>query len=114
MIEVSKQLKKGVIEILVLKILSLSDMYGYQIIQVLDERSMGTFKMKEGTLYPILYRLEDSKLIESYWEAGVEKRSVPRKYYRITADGRLQLVDMLKEWNVMVQSINSIMDMEGV
>ncbi|MDF2520133.1 MAG: DNA-binding protein [Clostridia bacterium] len=112
--EVSKQLKKGVIEILVLKILSLENLYGYQIIQLLDEKSEGTFKMKEGTLYPILYRLEDSKLIESYWEAGTEKRGVPRKYYRITEAGRQQLLDMQQEWYVMADSINLILRMEGV
>ncbi|MDF2891849.1 MAG: DNA-binding protein [Clostridia bacterium] len=111
--EVSKQLKKGVIEILVLKLLSLNEMYGYQIIQLLDEKSNGTFKMKEGTLYPILYRLEDSKLIESYWESGTEKRGVPRKYYRITSDGISQLGDMQREWDIMVQSINSVLNMEG-
>lgn len=112
--EVSKQLKKGVIEILVLKILSLKEMYGYEIIQLLDEKSGGTFKMKEGTLYPILYRLEDNKLIESYWESGSEKRSVPRKYYRLTTDGQSQLQDMQREWQVMVASINSILGMEVI
>ena len=50
-----RQLKKGVLEILVLHLLSEQDMYGYQLIMALDERSQGMFKLKEGTLYPILY-----------------------------------------------------------
>lgn len=112
--EVGKQLKKGVIEILVLKILSLQNMYGYEIIQLLDEKSKGIFKMKEGTLYPILYRLEDGKMIESYWEAGTEKRSVPRKYYKITVEGKQQLTDMIREWEMMSGSINSILNLEGL
>ena len=112
--EVGKQLKKGVLEILVLKILSLSEMYGYQIIQLLDDKSGGIFKMKEGTLYPVLYRLEDGKLIESYWENGSEKRGVPRKYYRITEAGLEQLQEMKNEWNVMANSIHSILSMEDM
>lgn len=111
--EISKQLKKGVIEILVLKLLSMAEMYGYQIIQLLDEKSSGIFKMKEGTLYPVLYRLEDDGLIESYWESGGEKRSVPRKYYRITTAGEAQLLTMKNEWTVMQSSINNILSMEG-
>ena len=111
--EVSKQLKKGVIEILVLKLLSLTEMYGYQLIQLLDEKSGGIFKMKEGTLYPVLYRLEDDRLIESYWEASGEKRSVPRKYYIITPEGEAQLKAMKAEWKVMEESINSILSLEG-
>ena len=72
MTEVSRQLKKGVIEILILSLLSEDKMYGYQLIQELDTRSNGVFKMKEGTLYPVLYRLEDSGYIESSWEKGVK------------------------------------------
>ncbi|MCL6460059.1 MAG: PadR family transcriptional regulator, partial [Gorillibacterium sp.] len=80
----SSQLKKGVLEILVLHLLRGSDMYGYQLINELDERSGSYFKMKEGTLYPVLYRLEDAGYIMNYWEPESEKRGVRRKYYRIT------------------------------
>ncbi len=70
-------------------------MYGYQLLQELDSKSNGVFKMKEGTLYPVLYRLEDGGLISSLWEepdtSGSEKRPVPRKYYQITAAGVTEL-----------------------
>ena len=106
--EIDKQLKKGVLEILVLKLLSLNDMYGYQLIHSLDEKSAGVFKMKEGTLYPVLYRLEDGKFIESYWEQGSEKRSVPRKFYRITSAGSTELSKMINDWRTFTRSVDSI------
>lgn len=107
--EVGKQLKKGVIEILILELLSESKMYGYQLIQELDGRSDGVFKMKEGTLYPVLYRLEDSRYIESCWEQETEKRGVPRKYYRITADGISALIGMKRELDTLFTAIKSIL-----
>ncbi len=109
MIEVGKQLKKGVIEILIISLLNNEKMYGYQLIQELDSRSGGVFRMKEGTLYPILYRLEDSKYIESYWEQDNVRRSVPRKYYRITADGCNALDNMKQELETLFYAIKSIL-----
>ncbi len=110
--EVGKQLKKGIIEILILKLLSFESMYGYQLIQELDSRSRGVFKMKEGTLYPILYRLEDNRLIESYWENDPDKRSVPRKYYKVTSSGLDELLSMTEELNAMITAVNLIMNQE--
>lgn len=107
--EVGKQLKKGVIEILILELLSEEKMYGYQLIQELDIKSSSVFKMKEGTLYPVLYRLEDSKYIESCWEQDTEKRGVPRKYYRITASGQNALSSMKQELNTLFIAIKSIL-----
>ncbi len=107
--EVGKQLKKGVIEILILELLSSEKMYGYQLIQELDNRSSGVFKMKEGTLYPVLYRLEDSRYIESCWEQDSEKRSVPRKYYRITSIGLTALDGMKHELDTLFIAIKSVL-----
>jgi len=107
--EVSKQLKKGVIEILILSLLSEEKMYGYQLIQELDARSSGVFKMKEGTLYPVLYRLEDSKYIESCWEQDRERRSVPRKYYMITEEGTKALENMKQELETLIYAIRMVL-----
>lgn len=109
MIEVGKQLKKGVIEILILSLLSNEKMYGYQLIQELDTRSSGVFRLKEGTLYPVLYRLEDSKFIESCWEQDNDRRSVPRKYYRITPEGLDALQNMKQELETLFYAIKSIL-----
>src|SRR6056297_763147 len=58
----SKQLKKGVLEIIILDLLTEKDRYGYEIIKELAEKSGGYFELKEGTLYPILYRLNGNGL----------------------------------------------------
>jgi len=107
--EVSKQLKKGVIEILILSLLREEKMYGYQLIQELDARSCGVFKMKEGTLYPVLYRLEDSKYIDSCWEQDHERRSVPRKYYMITDEGIKSLENMKQELETLIYAIRLVL-----
>lgn len=75
-----RQMKKGVLDMLVLRLLRSEAKYGYQIIQELKEKSRETFLLKDGTLYPILYRLEDDGLVVSRWSSAVGKQ-VPRKYY---------------------------------
>ena len=62
-----QQMKKGVLEMLVLRLLSEGEKYGYQLISELKEKSGGMFLLKEGTLYPILYRMEDDGLVVSRW-----------------------------------------------
>ena len=72
-----RQMKKGVLDMLVLKLLSEEPKYGYQLIIELQERSEGIFSLKEGTLYPVLYRLEEEKLVVSNWSEP-EGNQVPR------------------------------------
>ena len=93
-----KQFNKGVLELAILKLLTQSDQYGYSIIQEIDQKSNHTIELKDGTLYPILYRLEDQKFIESYWETSNEGRGKPRKYYRITRIGRNRYQTMLEDY----------------
>lgn len=82
----AQQIKKGVLDMIVLKLISERDTYGYELIQQLEKRGHDFFKLKDGTLYPVLYRLEDSGLIVSAWKNG-EGRSTPKKYYSITKAG---------------------------
>ena len=81
-----RQLKKGVLEMLVLRLLCRSPGHGYQLLARMDKGSGGLFRLKEGTLYPILYRLEDEGLIVSAWQAG--GRAAPKKVYTVTPAGR--------------------------
>ncbi|MBO4938047.1 MAG: PadR family transcriptional regulator [Oscillospiraceae bacterium] len=83
----AQQLKKGVLEMLVLELVCRKATYGYELLQRLKEGSEGLFQLKEGTLYPILYRLEDDGLIESRWSQG-EGRAAPKKIYSATDRGR--------------------------
>ena len=109
MSKISKQMKKGILEILILNLMSIDDMYGYEIIQKLSKNSKNMFNLKEGTLYPILYRLEDSGLISSYWENQKEKRRVPRKYYKITNMGSEELSLMIKEFNDFMKIVSNML-----
>ena len=108
MVDINKQLKKGVLNILILKMISTRDRYGYELIQELDEISLGYYKLKEGSLYPVFYRLEDDGLIQSYKVEVGEKRNVLRKYYRITESGLSQLKEMknsLQEFSSITSQI---------
>ena len=102
------QMKKGVLDMLVLKLLEENEKYGYQIIQELKEKSNDRFLLKEGTLYPILYRLEDDNYIESRWSEPQGKR-VPRKYYILTENGRTALREIKALWMDITQNVFKIM-----
>lgn len=106
--DINKQLKKGVLSILVLEMISIKDRYGYELIQELDETSSGYYKLKEGSLYPVFYRLEDDGLIESYKVEVGEKRKVPRKYYKITDSGTIRLKEMKEAWSDFSHITNTI------
>lgn len=104
-----RQMKKGVLDMLVLKLLEDEKKYGYQLIQELREKSRDVFCLKEGTLYPILYRLEDEKLVESSWYEP-EAKQVPRKYYEITPKGRKELSEIYKVWQQIAEGAGQIME----
>ena len=65
-----RQLKKGALEMLVLGLVCAGPTYGYELLGSMARRSNGLFALKEGTLYPILYRLEDDGLIEAQWRTS--------------------------------------------
>lgn len=103
------QMKKGVLDMLVLKLLEENEKYGYQIIQELKEKSNDRFLLKEGTLYPILYRLEDDHYVESRWSEAQGKK-VPRKYYILTEEGRTALREIKALWMDITQNAFRIME----
>lgn len=104
-----RQMKKGVLDMLVLKLLKSEPKYGYQIIQEMKEKSEEIFQLKDGTLYPILYRLEEDGMVASQW-SGAEGKQVPRKYYIITESGRKALKQMEEIWKRISGGIISIME----
>lgn len=105
---VRRQLKRGTLEMAVLKLLAERDMYGYELVAALEERVGESFQVKEGTLYPVLYRLEDANLIEPYWEPP--ERGVPRKYYKITPQGAKRLQELIKEWQIFTAGVNRLLE----
>lgn len=107
--ELDNQLKKGILSIIVLNLISSRDMYGYEIIQELDALSDGYYRLKEGTLYPVLYRLEDSGYIENYRIFQEDERKVPRKYYKITLKGQETLDEQLVFWKYFDHITNKVL-----
>lgn len=104
-----RQMKKGVLDMLVLRLLKSEAKYGYQIIQEMKEKSEEAFLLKDGTLYPILYRLEDEKLVISKWSEAVGKQ-VPRKYYEITEAGLKALAEIEVVWKRISVGAAKIME----
>ena len=104
-----RQMKKGVLDMLVLRLLLEEKKYGYQLIAELREKGGDIFGLKEGTLYPILYRLEDEGLIESRWSEA-ENRQPPRKYYLMTDRGRMALEEIHQVWRRIVDSVDGLME----
>lgn len=104
----SQQLKKGVLEMLVLKLICQRPTYGYDMLSQLKEQSHGRFVLKEGTLYPILYRLEDDGMIISKWSAG-QGRVAPKKMYEATEAGILENIRRQSVWQEFEETVDSFL-----
>ncbi len=93
-----KELNAGTSSLVLLGVLSRSPepMYGYQIAKMLEESGPDIPMMKQGTLYPVLRSLEENSLLESTVEPSVS--GPPRRYYKITEDGRAALAEWLEIW----------------
>lgn len=102
-----QEMLKGNTETLLLALLELEPMYGYQIVKEVEQRSSGYFAFKEGTLYPALHRLERTNLVAGHWQDT--PNNVRRRYYQITAKGQQALADRLKEWQRFARAMNSVM-----
>ena len=94
-----QELRRGVIVLAVLAELQ-AEQYGYSILKLLADQGL---EIDQGTLYPLLRRLESQGLLESDWKI---EEARPRRYYRISPAGRLALDAMRQEW----QKIISVMD----
>lgn len=101
-----KGLLGGSIQLMLLALLSEKDFYGYQIIKELEKRSESVFQLKEGTLYPVLHRMQNQGLLNSYDQDTENGKR--RKYYRITEKGRRQLVSEKEEWRSFTASVNRV------
>jgi PadR family transcriptional regulator PadR len=107
MIEIDRELLKGSIPLLILKLLSQRDMYGYEIIQEASRRSDQAFQFKEGTLYPSLHQLQRQGYLRAEWRTGDNGRE--RKYYSLTAKGRKLAEQREQSWLAFTKAINAIL-----
>lgn len=95
--------------LVVLHLLSMADMYGYEMIAALEKKCDSTFTMKEGTLYPILRGLENSGAVTAYRQVSPAGRE--RKYYHLTERGRKQLAEETRQWRAYEGAINAVLSM---
>ena len=109
---IAKELIKGTIRTIVLKLLAENKrMYGYEIMQRIDQLTGGKIKLTMGSLYPILHKLEADGLIYSEQES-VGKRV--RKYYLLTKKGRNEKESKVSELKDFLDTIQSIIDKGGI
>jgi PadR family transcriptional regulator PadR len=94
---IDKELLKGCSKTLVLKMLSRSNMHGYELATTLTNLSQGKLKLTDGTIYPLLHALETDCLIQSSWEKSSSGRK--RRIYAITKEGKKILNDKTERWN---------------
>ncbi len=97
------QLKKGVLEMLVLHKLQRTDRYGYELTESISE----TMEISTGTLYLVLKRLKDEGYVTTYLQESAEGPA--RKYYHLTEEGGKYLITLKKEWLTFSAQVTAIL-----
>ena len=101
-----REMAKGSHELILLKLLSRKDMYGYQLIQEMALLSENVFRMSQGSLYPFLHTLEAKGLISSYTQAAQGRE---RRFYHLTAPGHKALAEKEEQWAAYTQAMGQIL-----
>jgi PadR family transcriptional regulator len=101
-----RELKRGSIEVLILALLDQRQRHGYEISQLIEERSNGTITFHAASLYPTLYRLEGRDLIEGRWVERAGQRR--RRYYRLTTAGRKALTKQRSTWETFFLALDRV------
>lgn len=96
----------GVPEMLVLELLSRQEMYGYELVRTIQEKTREKLTFGEGCIYPLLHWLEETKLVISRRQE-VEGRS--RNYYQVTPKGRKRLEEIENEWKEVVAGVSLVL-----
>ena len=103
---IERELKRGALELIVLHLLSAGEAYGYEIVTKLRDSTGGALGITDGTLYPVLYRLERGGFLSVRWETP--QRGVPRKYYRLTPAGTIELGRLRREWTTFAAAMTRL------
>ncbi len=99
-------IRRGLLQLLVLAtIKEAKSTFGYEIAQTIRKRTADRLIVKDGTLYPLLRRLETHKLVKSHWDTSGER---PRKYYQLTSIGTQQLQAMIEMWNELIVTLDPL------
>ena len=97
---------KGHLDLLVLTVVGAGPIHGYGVIERLKERSDGSFDLAEGTVYPVLHRLERAGLLDHEWSEASGRR---RKLYRLTAPGSAKLAEQRQGWRDFAHAVDSVL-----
>src|SRR5947209_14261274 len=97
---------KGHLDSLVLAVLAEGPLHGYAVIEALRRRSEGAFELAEGTLYPVLHRLEAEGLLASSWTTVQGRR---RRVYRLTRQGRAALAGRREDWRRFSAAVEAVL-----
>jgi transcriptional regulator len=111
MTRLSKQTLDGNVEALLLGILESGPSYGYAIVKDLNDRAEGILQLGEGTIYPVLHRMEDKKMIAAKWRLAENGRR--RKYYRLTPKGHRALAASREQWRVLSAVMTKVVGSAG-
>ncbi len=106
--KLSRKTLEGSLETLLLALLEEGPSYGYEIVQNLNARAHGLFTTGEGTIYPILHRLEKQGVLAAHWRVGETGRK--RKYYRLSPKGKRELSTQRGEWNALQQVMEACLN----
>lgn len=103
---VSKELRKGSADLLLLALIGERPRHGYELARLISERSKGALSYHVASLYPTLYRLEDNGLVEGRWVEKAGQRR--RRYYRLTPAGRRSLSSARSMWQSFFQALDRV------
>ncbi len=103
----SKEIKRGAASLAIVAILDEQTAYGYEIVKTLGEKA-SFLNLEQGTVYPLLRRLEKRKLLESEW--NYDDPTKPKKYYKLTADGKMALQMMTETWSVLSDELRRLLE----
>ena len=106
---IEKSLVSGSMTMLILKLLSEKDMYGYEMIDTLRQKSQNVFELKAGTLYPLLHSLEEKGLLVVY-EQEFGGKTI--KYYSLTKQGGKLLEKKTEEWREYSAAVSNVLALE--
>lgn len=101
-----QELRRGVIILAVLSQLD-EEQYGYSLMKRLEEQGM---QIDQGTLYPLLRRLEEQTLLESHWQVETSR---PRRYYKLSPFGKSVLQEMITEWLRIKTTVDDLLNKEN-
>ena len=103
----NKEVKRGAVTLAILALLEKEHAYGYEIVKRLNEMRLDLLSLEQGTVYPLLRRLEKRGLLKSEWDYS--DKTKPKKYYQISEEGRIALTAMSRAWSSLSDEMDTIL-----